>query len=78
MSGQNNEITHELSKALKHLSKALTISIHSLKADPDAKKHVGELWESFLSAFFSQIRERGKESKINLLHLISFSNIRKY
>lgn len=77
MSGQNNEITHELSKALKHLSKALTISIHSLKADPDAKKHVGELWE-ILSAFFSQIRERGKESKINLLHLISFSNIRKH
>ncbi|WP_144462916.1 hypothetical protein [Siminovitchia fortis] len=53
------------SKALEHLQEALTISIDAMKANPAAKKHVGELWESFLSTFFSQIREKGKESKIN-------------
>ncbi len=78
MGAQNEEIPHHLKEAMGHLEAALNLSIQSLKEGPQAEQHIGHLWEDFLGSMFGQIREKGKENKLNLLNLISFSNITKH
>lgn len=71
----NPEIRRHLNEAFKHLQEALQISIQSILADRNMQKPIGEAWEQFLGNFFQMIRIKGRENKLNLLSLISFSKI---
>lgn len=77
MDEQQHKIQGHLNNAMKELEQALAASIKSLKEDPQTKQQIGTLWENFLGSFFGQIREKGKENKINLLSLISFPSLKK-
>ncbi|QGQ94727.1 hypothetical protein EHS13_07440 [Paenibacillus psychroresistens] len=74
---QSEQIVKEqLHEALSHLAVAINHSILLVQADEKSKKIVGHDWESFLGDFFSQVREKGKVSRINLMSLISFPRMR--
>jgi hypothetical protein len=69
-------VKYHLHEALTHLEIALNQSILLIQDDEKSKKIVGQNWESFLGEFFGQVREKGKQSRVNLLSLISFPRIR--
>lgn len=73
---ENQELDYHLEQAFSHLRTAIDQSVSILLQDGSAKKQVGQKWEKFLGQFFSTIRDKGKESKINLLGLISFPRLR--
>jgi hypothetical protein len=68
----HQSIEYHLSQAISHLKNAINESVKMLTTNKSSKKEVGQKWEWFLGQFFSYIREKGKESRINLLGLISF------
>jgi hypothetical protein len=78
LEANQSEITvqHHLQEALTHLEIALNQSILLIQADEKSKKAVGQNWEGFLGEFFGQVREKGKESRVNLMSLISFPRMR--
>ena len=51
--------------------------MQTLKETPDSKSQYGYIWEEFLGAFFGKVITIGKESKLNLLSLISFDRLKK-
>ncbi|WP_141432062.1 hypothetical protein [Bacillus sp. 03113] len=75
---QENEVITHLRQALSHLDEALHSTIQSLRTDPASKNAMGSLWEEFLGTFFGRVRTVGKQNKINLLNLISFSRLKKF
>lgn len=76
MSDQNNEVIQHLKQALSHLDKAISVTIQSIKNNPDSKKVVGSIWDEFLNTFFGRVKTKGKEENINLMSLISFPKLR--
>ena len=75
---QGNEVIVHLKQALLHLNEALLATIVSLREDPSSKNVLGSLWEEFLGTFFGRVKMIGKENKVNLLSLISFTRLRKF
>lgn len=71
----NETIKEHLSQALNHLHQALQMSVQTVLADKRQQSAVGQLWEQFLGQFFNSIRRESKQSKLNLLSLISFSKM---
>ncbi|WP_282936284.1 hypothetical protein [Paenibacillus sp. RC67] len=69
-------IDYHLQEALSHLETALDLSVRSVLEKDDAKKEIGLKWEQFLGEFIGQVREKGKQSRINLLGWITFPRIR--
>ncbi len=73
----NPEIARHLNEAFRHLQEALTMSIQTVKDDKSMQKPIGDMWEQFLGNFFQTLRTKGKESKLNLLSLVSFPKLWK-
>jgi hypothetical protein len=69
-------VKHHLHEALIHLEIALNQSIQLIQTDEKSKQRIGQNWEGFLGDFFGKVREKGKQSRINLMSLISFPRIR--
>lgn len=72
------DIDRHLQLALEHLEQALHMSVSTVKENEQAKKEIGQKWEQFLGQFFANVRTKGKESKVNLLSLISFPRFRSF
>jgi hypothetical protein len=73
---QEQSVDHHLNEALLHLEIALNVSIRNAQSYPEAKRELAPKWENFLSRFFGMVKEKGKQSKINLLSWISFAKLR--
>jgi hypothetical protein len=73
---EEQSVEFHLHQALSHLEAALNKSIKLILDTQEEKQLIGNKWEKFLGDFFGLIREKGKESKMNLLKLISFPRIR--
>ncbi|HJV45522.1 MAG TPA: hypothetical protein VJ824_07330 [Bacillota bacterium] len=71
-------IDDHLRQALSHLVTAINKSIFMIMQNDSSKKEIGQKWESFLGQFFGYVRDKGKESRVNLMSLISFSRLRKW
>jgi hypothetical protein len=71
-----NNIDYHLREALMHLEAAVNQSVNTILKNDGNKKEIGLKWDQFLGQFFGKVREKGKETKINLLGLITFSRIR--
>lgn len=68
-------VQEHLNQALTHLREAMRLSVQIVAADGGRKNRVGQLWEQFLGQFFDAIRNKSRESKINLMSWISFSKV---
>jgi hypothetical protein len=74
---QNEQsIAFHLQQALSHLEMALDQSIQLIQTNESLKKKIGKDWEAFLGEFIGYVRDKGKQSQINLLSFISFPRIR--
>lgn len=73
---QNLTIDDHLNEALRHLESAVNQSIHAVLNNEDARKETGQKWERFLGQFYGLVKEKGKQSRVNLLSWISFAKIR--
>jgi len=73
----NPEIANHLDEAYKHLEEALSLSIQQVSDDKSQQKPIGQQWEQFLGHFFSEVRTKGKENKVNLLSMVSFPKLWK-
>jgi hypothetical protein len=73
----NPEISRHLDEAYRHLEEALNLSIQAVNADKNQQRPVGAQWEQFLGSFFKNLRVKGKEHKLNLLGMVSFTKLLK-
>jgi hypothetical protein len=73
---EDQSVDFHLREALNHLEIAMNKSIHIVLENESARKEIGRKWDSFLGEFFSNVREKGKKSKINILSWISFPRLR--
>lgn len=73
---QNETIDRHLREALAHLEQAIDQSIRAAQENKSASQELGGKWEQFLGEFFGMVKNKGKQSRINLLSWISFSKIR--
>lgn len=73
----NSEINRHLNEAYQHLQEALDLSIQEVKQGKSQERPVGAVWEDFLGNFFKSLRVKGKENKLNLLGLVSFTKLLK-
>jgi hypothetical protein len=73
---EDKTIDEHLQEALRHLEAALHQSVRTVLDNENEKAAIGAKWEKFLGGFFSEIRETGKRSKLNLLGLISFPRLK--
>jgi hypothetical protein len=73
---EEQSVDFHLQQALSHLDAALNQSIKLILDNQEEKQIIGSKWEKFLGAFFGLVREKGKQSKMNLLNWISFPRIR--
>jgi hypothetical protein len=78
LENERNQQTVEfhLHQALAHLEMALDQSVQLIQASESLKKTIGPHWEAFLGEFIGYVRDKGKQSKINLLSFISFPRMR--
>lgn len=74
---ESQKVDHHLQQAFAHLREALNESIGLVNNNQVSKSEIGKKWESFLGAFFTMVKTKGKESKINLLSWISFPKLWK-
>ncbi|KEO82217.1 hypothetical protein [Tumebacillus flagellatus] len=73
----SGEIKSHLDEAFKHLNEALNLSIQSVKQDKSLEKPIASQWETFLGGFFRNLKTKGKEHKLNLLSIVSFTKMLK-
>ncbi|WP_139488639.1 hypothetical protein [Brevibacillus dissolubilis] len=73
MEGQ--KVDYHLQQAFAHLREALQVSIGQITNNASSKNEIGQKWETFLREFFGMIKAKGKESKINLLSLVSVTKL---
>lgn len=73
MEGQ--KVDYHLQQAFAHLKEALNTSIGLVLQNQGSKVEIGKKWELFLGEFFSMVKAKGKESKLNLLSWISFPKL---
>ncbi|MEW9670152.1 hypothetical protein [Ammoniphilus sp. 3BR4] len=75
---EDQGIDYHLRRAFSHLVLAVNQSVDLLLQNSRAKNEIGSKWETFLSQFFGYIRDKGKENRLNLLSIISFTKLRKW
>lgn len=73
---EEQTVDFHLKQALSHLEVAMNKSIRLILENQEEKQIVGKKWENFLGEFLGLVREKGKQSKMNLLAWISFPRIR--
>lgn len=73
----NDEIKQHLGEAYRHLNEALLLSIQAVKTNKAQEKPIASQWESFLGSFFRNVRQQGKENRLNLLSIVSFAKVMK-
>jgi hypothetical protein len=73
---EEQSVDFHLRQALSHLEAAVNVSIALCLENQEEKPIIGNKWEKFLGEFFSLVREKGKQSKVNLLAFISFPRFR--
>jgi hypothetical protein len=76
MEDQEQSVDFHLQQALSHLDAALNKSIKLILDNQGEKQIIGNKWEKFLGEFFGMVREKGKQSKMNLLTWVKFPRIR--
>lgn len=69
---EENKIEYHIRQALSHLEIAMDQSIGQVLEDNGAKDAVGMKWQHFLGEFMNLVREKGKQSRMNLLSWVSF------
>ena len=69
------EISQHLDEAYKHLSEALNLSVRAVQDDKSMERPTAALWEQFLGNFFRNVRMKGKEDRLNLMSIVSFSKV---
>jgi hypothetical protein len=69
------ELHERLRRIMTELRAAVDLSIQIRQQSPQAKKDVALLWEKFLGAFLGYLKQRGKESKENLLDGLSWMRL---
>lgn len=77
MGSEIEELRGSLENIMAQVKGAVDTSIEIKKSSPGDKRAVSELWETFLRQFFLYTKEKGKESKLNLLADISMFRITK-
>ena len=73
---EEQTVDFHLKQALSHLEVAMNKSIRLILENQEEKQIIGKKWEKFLGEFLGLVREKGKQSKMNLLAWISFPRIR--
>jgi hypothetical protein len=73
---EEQSVDFHLRQALSHLEAAVNVSIALCLENQEEKPIIGNKWEKFLGEFFTLVREKGKQSKVNLLAFISFPRFR--
>jgi hypothetical protein len=73
---EDQTVDYHLQLALAHLEIALDISIQSVLENGREKKAIGIKWKSFLGSFLGLLREKGKQSRMNLLAWITFPRMK--
>lgn len=73
---EEQSVDFHLKQALSHLEVAINKSIRLILEKQEEKQTIGNKWEQFLGEFLGLVREKGKQSKMNLLAWISFPRIR--
>jgi hypothetical protein len=73
----NDEIKTHLDEAYRHLNEALQLSVQTVKQNKGQERPIAVQWETFLGGFFRNVRQQGKENKLNLLSIISFAKLMK-
>jgi hypothetical protein len=71
-------IEQHLKQAFYHLSVAVNESLDEMKKNEIAKKRLEAMWETFLSQFFNYVKEKGKESNINIIKAIPLPKLTKW
>lgn len=74
---EENTIDFHIRQALSHLEIAMDQSIGQVVANNRAKDVVGKKWQHFLGEFMNLVREKGKQSRMNLLSWVSFPRLGK-
>lgn len=74
---EEKTIEFHFRQALSHLESALNQSIRQVLENQREKEAIGKKWELFLGEFLRLIREKGKQSRLNLLSWITFPRIGK-
>jgi hypothetical protein len=69
-------VDYHLREALSHLERALDKSVGIVMENAGAQKEIARKWEQFLGGFFGSVREKGRQSRMNLLGWISFPRLR--
>jgi hypothetical protein len=73
---EEKSVDFHLQQALSHLEIAIKQSVSLILEHREDKAAIGKRWEQFLGTFLNLVREKGKQSRSNLLSLISFPRIR--
>lgn len=69
------ELHEKLVHILTELRAAIDLSIQIRQQSPQSKKDITHLWEKFLGAFLSYIKQKGKETRENLLDGLSWMKL---
>ncbi|AJY76733.1 hypothetical protein [Paenibacillus beijingensis] len=73
---EEKSVDYHLQQATVHLEAALSKSISHVIDHQQDKKMIGGKWEQFLGQFIGLVREKGKQSKVNVLSWITFPRLR--
>ncbi|SEN40118.1 hypothetical protein [Lihuaxuella thermophila] len=71
-------IEQHLKQAFFHLTAAVNESLNQVEKNESEKVRLGAMWEAFLSQFFSYVKEKGKEKRINMIGWIPLTKIAKW
>ncbi len=71
-------LREKIACATKELHGAVDLSIELRAQSPQNKAEVIKVWEEFLGGFFGYIKQRGKESKDNLLAGITWTRMKLF
>jgi hypothetical protein len=69
------ELQEKMGHILAELRAAVDLSVQIRQQSPQAKKEVSLLWEKFLSVFLNYIKQKGKETRENLLDGLSWMRL---
>ncbi|MFY4776579.1 hypothetical protein [Metabacillus sp. RGM 3146] len=78
MTEKEQQILQQLKQSLLHLDEALNLSTQMLKEDSNNKHDLSTIWEEFLNTFLGRVKDKGKESNINLMKLLPFPKLPRF
>lgn len=62
----------------RELQAAVDLSIELRARSPQQKEEVIKIWEEFLGSFYGYIKQRGRETKDNLLAGVSWTRLKLF